>query len=103
MIAEAAPIVQPTTPPNRQRATTWCRNHAVSVQTFHRWRLRPDGPPAYRIFGIWYVDPRQMEDWISGRSTHHPASAIAAPALSARRRAEIETAMTEARELMHSR
>lgn len=94
---------EPSVPRNRLRATEWCRKQGINIQTFHRWRMRPDGPPAYKVFGTWYVDLDEMEAWIIHRSGR-PALSVPAPApLSASRRREIEAADREARELMRVR
>jgi hypothetical protein len=95
-----AVIPAPDTP-NRVRASKWCRSLGVSLQTFHRWRLRPDGPPAYHIFGGWFVDPSEMEAWIANRSRR--PSGTSPPPLSTSRRAQIQRAVEEARTLMSSR
>src|SRR4051812_11833438 len=79
---------EPVAPPNLQRATKWCREHGISIQTFHRWRFRPEGPPAHKLFGLWYVDPNEMDEWITSRSNRGPAAPQASPVTSARRRAE---------------
>jgi hypothetical protein len=86
------------TQPNRQRASLWCRSQGVSLQTFHRWRLRPDGPPCLKIFGQWFIEADAMEQWIAERS-RRPSDA-SPRAMSARRRFEIQAAMQEARKLM---
>src|SRR4051812_19999788 len=78
---------EPDAPPNLQRATKWCREQGISIQTFHRWRWRAEGPPPHRLFGLWYVDPNEMSEWIASRS-NPPAAPQANPVTTARRRAE---------------
>jgi hypothetical protein len=96
MISETAPArPDQASPPTHQRATDWCRGRGISIQTFHRWRLRPDGPPALKIFGVWYVDPIEMARWIESRSQRPSSPPPAVPVLSAARRRDVQKAIDE--------
>jgi hypothetical protein len=99
MISETATArPDPSSPPTHQRATDWCRGRGISIQTFHRWRLRQDGPPAQKIFGVWYVDPAEMDEWITSRS-QRPAPSPAVPVMTAARRREVKAALRECERL----
>ena len=102
MFAESAIPVQPKSLSDWLRATVWCRNHGISIQTFHRWRLREDGPPSYKLFGTWYVNPAEMEAWIKARSCR-PSSSSPASTTPARRHREQLAADDLAREMLHGR
>lgn len=100
----AASLERPAPNRRERRATAWCRDHGISLQTFHRWRLKPNGPPCRKLFGVWHVDDDEMDDWIASRSQRPTA----APALTSaeahnrtpQRQREIRAAIAEAHALM---
>jgi hypothetical protein len=98
----AASLDQPANRKTRL-ASVWCREHGVSLQTFHRWRLRQDGPPAYKLFGTWFVDDDQMAAWIESRSARPAPAPSPVQQMTSARHAEVQRAIDEARELMASR